>query len=467
MYTIKNRCRDFDQPIGGFVSNMWFNQEVINPDDGRLNKYENVSGEIVSTVVRNLAKMIRGIPKEEAFEQSLRGAAIVDHERSKGKDPVGENLDDKCIAKYHTLKDSAKLLEAKRADQLLNSLGYVDCDKTVTNACKLVCYDRVVFAGVTGLVDIDKVMPDKNTIKNIRKLVKRLASCYKAYSPVINESFTFEDEAAFKSLTEIVSPGVNDCMLTEDTLWSVIIKKTNVRPSLSLELLSMYILGTTLHPEVFENITTLGVVNPRTNKTFTLEIDHIPDDIIEVVKYGVLGFDMSDLKDTPESRFTFDKRQGKITGCKLIDSDNDHMLKIPETIGGVAVKVIGEKVFKGGNLIRVSLPDTIESIEPQAFKDNDIEMLSLPANLRYANTEIFDNNKLKLLTFGNVVKLIDVGAFSNNDLDDVVFNNGGIQIKEYAFIKNNIKSVEIYEDTSTSDLSFGVSTKVVRINMCE
>lgn len=110
---------------------------------------------------------------------------------------------------------------------------------------------------------------------------------------------------------------------------------------------------------------------------------------------GILGTVMGDAKigintnvgsafnETPplvpnlESDFIFTSSSGTITGYTGTRLD----LVIPETIGGVPVKVIGSNVFKDKGLLSVYIPESVITIGSSAFYNNLLTSIVIPKNV--------------------------------------------------------------------------------------
>lgn len=98
------------------------------------------------------------------------------------------------------------------------------------------------------------------------------------------KSFTFHG-----GYTNLVSKGDGDFM-TGDTLWDF---KVSIKPPTSkhtLQILMYYIMGQHSVQKEFQNITRLGVYNPRLNKVYTLDVSAIPIDTIRDVSIDVIGY---------------------------------------------------------------------------------------------------------------------------------------------------------------------------------
>lgn len=127
-------------------------------------------------------------------------------------------------------------------------------------------------------------MPDAETISNIRTMVNRSINFFNTYGPIIKDGFTFEG-----GYTNIVSTGDGD-FLTRDTLWDFKVSNKKPTNAHTLQLLMYYIMGLySIHSE-FQNVTNLGIYNPRLNSVYLLEISKIPLEILDEVSTEVIGY---------------------------------------------------------------------------------------------------------------------------------------------------------------------------------
>ena len=65
-------------------------------------------------------------------------------------------------------------------------------DNSIINACKLAGFDVARRAGVAAYRPVETILPDHETISNIRIMVERSASFLKEFGPIVKDGFTFE-----------------------------------------------------------------------------------------------------------------------------------------------------------------------------------------------------------------------------------------------------------------------------------
>ena len=218
-------------------------------DDGQvLNPEESIGASLVGTAVDYL---MDGTIVEEAFEISLLGAR-------------------------------AMRMEAK-AFGLLDDVKGMD-DLSITRACQLAGFDSAFRADPLAYRPVEGIVPDQATIANIRIMVERSLSFFKAFGPVTADGFTMEG-----AYTATVTTGDGD-FLTKDTLWDFKVTTSKPNKDHTLQLLIYYLMGRrSIHPE-FQTIEKLGIFNPRQNTIYQLPISEISDEVIKEVETNVIGY---------------------------------------------------------------------------------------------------------------------------------------------------------------------------------
>ena len=250
MASVTQRIKEIKQPYGGYLKTNEF--EKIQFEDNNELGEENIHSSLVGLSVDYLTRYMMGTPIEEAFKISLMGSKIID--------------------------------DSKYAFKLLRSIEGID-NKSIYNACRLVGYDVCFRAGPMAYKDIKTIEADDTTINNIKIMVNRSINFFEKYGPIVKDGFTFEG-----GYTQTIDSGDGD-FLTNDTLWDFKVSSLPPKSSHTLQLLIYYIMGqNSIHSE-FNNITKLGIFNPRLNCVYLKEIEQISKDIIENVS-----------KETPENK---------------------------------------------------------------------------------------------------------------------------------------------------------------------
>lgn len=141
-----------------------------------------------------------------------------------------------------------------------------------------------------------------------------------------------------------------------------------------------------------------------------------------------------------EDNFIFDQETGTVLGYNGTPPEN---LVIPPTIKNEPVLAIGDNAFFNNNLISVSLPDSIETIQEAAFANNNLVRIRLPAQLEIIGPRAFAENKLKTISIPNSTIRIEAAAFTGNELESASFGQSLMQIGIGAFLSNLLTSVSL------------------------
>ena len=250
MYSVTQRIKTIKQPRGGYIKPKEF--EVTQLSDGiELVENENIHSSIIGLAVDYLTRYMIGARAKDAFSISLLGSDIIK--------------------------------ERKKAENLLQDIKGLD-DKSIINACKLSGYDVCFRAGIIGYKPVDTIHPNSETISNIRTMVNRGIKFFDQYGPITLDGFVFVG-----GYTDIVSSGDGD-FLTKDTLWDFKVSKDKPKSAHTLQLLMYYIMGKRSINKEFETVKNIGIFNPRLNVVYSLEINKIPQEIIDTVSKEVIGY---------------------------------------------------------------------------------------------------------------------------------------------------------------------------------
>ena len=250
MVSVTQRIKQIKQPRGGYLPVKAFT--VTTLDDGQaLNPEESIAASLVGTAVDYLSRFMDGSAVEEAFEISLLGA--------------------------RAMRMEAKALE------LLHGIKGLD-DLSITRACQLAGFDSAFRAGPLAYRPVERIVPDQATIANIRIMVERSLSFFKAFGSVTTDGFTMEG-----AYTATITTGDGD-FLTKDTLWDFKVTTSKPNKDHTLQLLIYYLMGRrSIHLE-FQTIENLGIFNPRQNTIYQLPISKISDEVIKEVETDVIGY---------------------------------------------------------------------------------------------------------------------------------------------------------------------------------
>ena len=149
-----------------------------------------------------------------------------------------------------------------------------------------------------------------------------------------------------------------------------------------------------------------------------------------------------------------------------VDSSNNKEVVVPSEYKGKKVIAIRGNVFKGLNVEKVVLPDSIKEINGHAFENNKrLKEVVMPSSLEILGSQAFKNcTSLEKIDIPVGVKEIQYSTFEGaTSLQEVSFNNQEIIIGGYAFTNasslrklNNLNPTEIhayaFQNTSLEDI---------------
>ena len=173
-------------------------------------------------------------------------------------------------------------------------------------------------------------------------------------------------------------------------------------------------------------LTSVGLVgcgNQNTevvNEQVSIETESVVEESVKVVNEPV-SLDIASLVNSEantDERFIFDTETGTI----LLYKGTDLNVVIPEELGGVKVRAIGDSAFNSHEttfkITGVTLHSGLEVIGDRAFSINALTVLDLSVckGLVSIGDHAFIANKLTDLVLPRSVKELGQGAFSNNQL---------------------------------------------------
>lgn len=251
MSSIMEVVKRTKQPEEGYLR---FRDLVKTPMDGdeTLVDEDDIDLGVIGVVVDSLVRLTNGTPKELAFRQSILHAGEVNDE--------------------------------ERALQLLESIKGLD-DSSIINACKLGGYGVIFGYGMDDYTTVDKMMPSENTINDIRVLVDRCNNFFKTYEDVRKTTFKFTN-----AYTSQITEGYGD-FLTDTMLVTIKYSRKELTEEDTLKLLIYYVMSVRSTDERdFKTIKEIGIFNPRTNLFYSIQVDKIPESIINTIKDDVVGY---------------------------------------------------------------------------------------------------------------------------------------------------------------------------------
>lgn len=275
MASVTQRIKEIKQPYGGYVKPRLFETTELGATDP-LNEKENIHASIIGLAVDYMTRFCMGKSAEDAFRISLLGAEYA-----------------------YQLVPLAK----ESSSNYIKSIKGLD-DQSIISACNLVQYDifyrNTAAAMATGYRCIT---PDNATIQNIRIMVQRSLHFFDIYGKITCDGFDFTPEnenltdlmdfifggKQYGGYTTAVHSGDGD-FLTEDTLWDFKVSKGKPTSKHTLQLLMYWIMGQHSGKKIFEDITKIGIYNPRLDTVYRLDISQIPEDTIRTVERDVIGY---------------------------------------------------------------------------------------------------------------------------------------------------------------------------------
>jgi len=273
--SVTKRISDIKQPRGGYLKPSLFETTVLE-DKNLLNEKENINPSLVGLVVDYMTRFLMGTNIEDAFIISLKGAK---------RSEIFTKQDNLAVA-------VGLLINIKDLD-----------DKSIINACKLVTFDvwfRNPMAAINA-IKYNEVLPDKETVDNIRIMINRSLYFFNLYGPITKDGFDFapvnstenqmikSGEGTYGGYTSVVSSGDGD-FLTKDTLWDFKVSKSKPTSHNTLQILMYWIMGQHSGQDCYKGIDKIGIFNPRLNIVYRYNIENLPKETIELIEKKVICY---------------------------------------------------------------------------------------------------------------------------------------------------------------------------------
>lgn len=249
------------QPRGGYLNPSLFRTFFID-DALVLNPRENLNPTLVQAAVNYLTRLRIGTPAQKTFTLALEGARIFD-----------ETYPDTSLFKTRSA--------IKHAKKLMTGINGLDAD-SIVNTCKLAGYDVCARASIAGYKPIDTINPDAETVRNIELMTRRTIEHFRTIGPVRDTEVNL-----LGAYTDAINCG-NAEYITKNTLWSVRVSKNELSNKHTLQLLLQYIMGCSARPDLFQDITYIGMYNPRLNKAYFIPVQDIPSATIKAAAAEVI-----------------------------------------------------------------------------------------------------------------------------------------------------------------------------------
>ena len=259
MSSVTGRIKEIKQPRGGYLNPKIFNVKQLE-DSKVLNSEENIHASLVGLAVDYMTRFLMGADVKEAFSVSLSGAL-----------------------RAQIITEGKQLKEAKILVEQIIGLD----DDSISFACKLVSFDvwaRNPMAGPMSPTQY-QINPDKQTIENIRIMVERSLEFWEKYGPLTADGFNFLPNG----YTKLVDTGDGD-YLTANTMWDFKVSNKDITNKHTLQLFMYWLMGKHSGNPVFNGVTNIGFFNPRLNKVYTLDMNTVSKDIIQIIEKEVIGY---------------------------------------------------------------------------------------------------------------------------------------------------------------------------------
>lgn len=178
----------------------------------------------------------------------------------------------------------------------------------------------------------------------------------------------------------------------------------------------------------------------------------------------------------PEICFTYTSTVTEVTITGYDNACSKNVI-IPDTLGGLPVKIIGASAFRGDTLKSVSIPNTVTTIDQQAFQQSvfsritipnsvttigvrafylcKITDLYLPDSVTSLGREAFGSNKITSIRFSPQIKYIVEETFAYNNIVNLVIPDSIERIHYGAFGHNPLETIEIGSGLHTLHYSYG------------
>lgn len=166
------------------------------------------------------------------------------------------------------------------AEKYLNQITGLD-DKSIIAAVTLISYDNIARG---GRFDPLQTPLNQESLFSIRELVNRSLDFYQEY-PVILEGFTFG-----KGYTNIIDRGDGD-FITQDTLFDMKVSKYPPSRDHIWQIIIYYFMAKESGIKELENVSKIGIYNPRLNNVYTFDMSDFPDLQTKIIRTKIIGYE--------------------------------------------------------------------------------------------------------------------------------------------------------------------------------
>lgn len=250
MYSVTGFIKQHKQPRGGYLPRKLFLETALTDEDELYPiEQESVPPTLMGLAVDYVSRLHMGLPTDQAFDISLQGARIV-HELAKA---------DGYIQTIQSMDLHA--ISLHEAEAVFN----------------LVRYDTAYRAGyfIYHQSLMRNLIVTQKDVHNLQVMTNRTARFLTDYGPVTSTGATFEG-----GYTSVVSTGDMD-FIANGVLWDLKVSKNVPDKNQTMQLLCYYILGKESIHNVFQSVQSIGIFNPRLHLTHTLDMEHVPLQLIQ------------------------------------------------------------------------------------------------------------------------------------------------------------------------------------------
>lgn len=256
MYSVTGFIRQHSQPRGGYLPRKLFS-EMMFSDEAELypQEQEGPHATLMGLAVDYISRLLMGESVKEAFAISLMGASVVsDLTKAQAYASVIEQMDVSSISLY----EAEAVFKLVRYDSAFRA-GYL-----------------VYHQGMVRELTITQI-----DVHNLQVMVNRTKRFLDSYGPVISSGATFEG-----GYTPIITAGDMD-FVTKGFIWDMKVSKNPPDKNGTMQLLCYYLLGQQSIHTVFDDVHSIGIFNPRLNAIYTLEIEQIPESVMNTVRQEI------------------------------------------------------------------------------------------------------------------------------------------------------------------------------------
>ena len=307
MASISSRAKHFQQPQGGFLGIVSFEQydgigglrisnekDVYNIDfDNFLQKYlrKNPFPEPYNTYEKSLKLIKRALLTLVFLENEIEPAELFG-EALKGAANIGDSSNAERL--FQRVNNSDKNFRGF-VDNTYKPENDIFDDRMMETVCDLLSYEYYANGRYSG-VHITLTLSDELANYLFEMAHSIINSCI--YYPTNNYPFRggFPTYPAPElAYTRAVNSGDID-LVTKKAVWKIFIsgdKKPKPSTPETLEVLMQYIMAVNADPDLKDKLQYIGIYDPNRNLIYVMKTSDIPQEVIDTVSADVIGYDKS------------------------------------------------------------------------------------------------------------------------------------------------------------------------------